>query len=219
MADLLSNASKKPVNKWLLGFMLLTVILTAWTAFNDHANKADDTALSDGNMVNKSTKKGLLQKSSTTQDQIKSLQVASNEQKITEGNSTLIPWQHLTRKQPLVKPYNVFKVHSWVVAPPIVKQKPPPTPIPVAPAAPFTYMGKLDDPIKGAQIFLTADNGRLYSVFKGEKINQQWRLDNEDANNIGLTFLPLNLPQILSKAAKPALPLTTAEPVITDVNS
>jgi hypothetical protein len=39
-------------------------------------------------------------------------------------------------------------------------------------------------------------------VIKGEKINQQWRLDNEDLNSIHLTYLPLGLPQLLSKSTK-----------------
>lgn len=115
----------------------------------------------------------------------------------------------LKREPLLTKPYNLFKVHSWVVVPPVKKVKPMPPPPPVAPPAPFTYMGKLDSesPSKNTQIFLMA-NGKLYTPRAGEKIDQQWRLDAEEANTLRLTYLPLNLPQVLSKSAKP-LPMVT----------
>ena len=44
MTGLLSSSSKKPINKWLIGLMLLAMILTVWTAFNDNANEVDDIA-------------------------------------------------------------------------------------------------------------------------------------------------------------------------------
>ena len=191
--------------------MLITIILTAWTAFSDNANKVDDVA-------NNKLQKGVLENTPSIQSQTnqQALKTTTSERTDLAVNSEF--WQQLTRKPPSAKPHNVFKVHSWVVVPPVVKQKPLPVPPPVAPPAPFIYMGKLEDPNKGTQVFLTA-NGRLYSVFRGEKIDQQWRLDTEDANNIILTFLPLNLPQALSKAAKPAIPIAPVEPAIADMNT
>ena len=211
MTSLFSNAPKKPINKWLIGFMLLTIFLTAWTAINDDANKADDLS------NNMPLHKPVLEKSPSIQSQ--SNQETSASQPTDEAaNTQPNGLQQLIRKPLPTKPYNLFKVHSWVVAPPVVKQKPQPVPPPVAPAAPFTYMGKLEDPIKGTQVFLML-NGRLYSVLKGEKIDQQWRLDTEDDNNIRLTFIPLNLPQVLSKAARPTMPITPVEPAILDTNT
>ncbi len=96
---------------------------------------------------------------------------------------------------------DLFKPHTWYVPPPVkkvVQLAPPP---PVAPPAPFNYMGKLENSPKGTLIFLMANN-TLYSVIKGEKINPQWRLDSEDINTIKLTYLPLQLPQVLIKSAK-----------------
>ena len=212
MTRLLSNSPKKPINKWLIGFMLLTITLTAWTAFND--NKVDDLS------NNKPLQKGVLEKSPSIQSQANQqiLETTASERTAEAANSESDTWQQVIRKPPSTKPYNVFKVHSWVVVPPVVKQKPQPVPPPVAPPAPFTYMGKLEDPIKGTQVFLML-NGRLYSVFKGEKIDQQWRLDTEDDNNIRLTFIPLNLPQVLSKAARPTMPTTPVEPAVLDTNT
>lgn len=214
MTGLLLSSSKKPINKWLIGFMLLTIILTAWTAFKDNANKVDNL------VSDKPVQQHVLDKSTSTQRQANQqpLEITANERTAVTANNALIPWQQVTRKPPSAKPHNLFKVHSWVVVPPVIKQKPQPPPPPVAPPAPFTYVGKLEDPIKGTQVFLTL-NGRLYSVFKGEKIDQQWRLDTEDANNIILTFIPLNLPQALSKAAKPAMPIAPVDPAIADMNT
>ena len=211
MARLFANSPKKPINKWLIGFMLLTIILTAWTAFNDNANEVDDIA------NDKPLQRGVLEKSTSIQSQSNQETTASeptDEAANTEPNGL----QQVIRKPLSTKPYNLFKVHSWVVAPPVVKQKPQPAPPSIAPPAPFTYIGKLEDPIKGTQVFLML-NGRLYSVFKGEKIDQQWRLDTEDDNNIRLTFIPLNLPQVLSKAARPAMTITPVEPAILDTNT
>jgi hypothetical protein len=57
-------------------------------------------------------------------------------------------------------------------------------------------------------------NGKLYTVVKGEKINQQWRFEAEDSNTLRLTYLPLNLVQTLSKAAKPST--ASVKPLSTD---
>jgi hypothetical protein len=91
----------------------------------------------------------------------------------------------------------------------VKKEKPLPPPAPVAPPAPFSYIGKLEDSPKETQIFLIANN-KFYSVVKGENIDQYWRLEGEDANALQLTYIPLNLPQILSKSARPA-PINTVE--------
>jgi hypothetical protein len=96
------------------------------------------------------------------------------------------------------KAVDLFKVQSWEV---IKKVKPAPPPPPMAPPAPFVYMGKLEDTPKGTQLFLLANN-RVITVIKGEKIDTLWRVDSEDANSIRLTYLPLNLPQTLTKNAK-----------------
>ena len=211
MARLLLNSPKKPINKWLIGLMLLVMILTVWTAFNDNASKEADLS------NNKPLKKVTLKKSLLIQSQ-SNQETNTSERTAEAANSESVAWQQLIRKPPPTKSYNLFKVHSWVVVPPVVKQKSQPAPQPVAPPAPFTYIGKLEDPIKGTQVFLML-NGRLYSVFKGEKIDQQWRLDTENDNTIGLTFIPLNLPQVLSKAARPAMTITPVEPAILDTNT
>jgi hypothetical protein len=186
----LENA--KP-SKGLLALLAIAVLLTLWTLLqSDDVENTDVIELADdgatANAIRPMTSDAVVQSSQTDATRI-------------VGNS--IPWNSLKRELLLTKPYNLFKVHSWVVVPPVKKVKPAPPPPPVAPPAPFTYMGKLENTSKNAQIFLVA-NGKLYTTRQGEKIDQQWRLDAEEANALRLTYLPLNLPQVLSKSAKPA---------------
>jgi hypothetical protein len=57
--------------------------------------------------------------------------------------------------------------------------------------------------------------GKLYTAIKGQKIDAQWRLDNEEIDTINLTYLPLNLPQVLSKTTKS---IDIATPVADEIN-
>lgn len=103
-----------------------------------------------------------------------------------------------------VKSTGLFAPHSWYVPPPPPKVKPvvlapPPPPKPVAPPAPFTYVGKLENAPSGTQYFLTSNN-RVYTVQKGQNIDANWRLDGEDPNAMRLTHLPTGLVQTFSKS-------------------
>lgn len=182
-------------SKWLLILLLITVILTAWVAIQgDDAEGGDAIELASqrasSNIHQLNIKKGVVPTSPI---------VASSTQ------NGLFAWHKLKREPLQNKTYNVFKVHSWLVVQPVKKIKAQPPPAPVAPPAPFTYVGRLEETAKNTQIFMLA-NGKLYSTRQGEKIDQQWRLDAEDANALRLTYLPLNLPQVLSKSAKPVDP-------------
>lgn len=197
-------------NKWLIALLLLTVIATAWTALYENSDKANTEIV----LQHISGNKQQFLKPNVSISKVN--QVLAMEQTAAIGQlgnkSELIPWQKLKREPSKTAAYDLFKVHSWLVVPPIKKVKPVPPPPPVAPPAPFTYMGKLDNTPTGTQIFLMANN-KLYTVVKGEKIDQQWRFDNEEGEILRLTYLPLSLQQTLSKFAKPAVvqPEITAE--------
>lgn len=193
MVNTASSADSKSSNKLLMIVALITVIATAWTALQgeDAVDGAADELLT----INTSTKTIAVSEPNNPQHAKK---LAANE---LPKNQPLIPWQNMKREAFAERPYDLFKVHSWLVIPTVKKIKPLPPPPPVAPPAPFTYIGKLEDSPKGTQVFLMA-NGKLYLAVKGEKINQQWRFDAEDANALRLTYLPLNLAQTLSKSAK-----------------
>ena len=184
-------------SKGLLALLAIAVLLTLWTLLQgDDAENTDVIELANegasANLKRPMTSAAIAQPSQADTTNF-------------SGNS--IAMNSLKREPLTTKPYNLFKVHSWVVVPAVKKVKPEPPPPPVAPPAPFTYMGKLEDMPKNTQIFLVG-NGKLYTLRAGEKIDQQWRLDAEEPNALRLTYLPLNLPQMLSKAAKP-LPMDT----------
>ena len=197
---LLAGKATASVPKGLLLLLLLAVILTLWMMFREVI--ADNTI-------------EVINQTNTVQDPIakRSNNNSNSSQKkvLMATQQPLIPWQKLERAPLTSPPQDLFKVHSWLVLAPVRKAKAQPAPAPVAPPAPFTYVGKLDDSPTGTQFFLM-ENGRLFSVLKGEKISRQWRLDNDDAGSLYLTFLPLNLPQTLTKDSKSVF-LPANEPV------
>jgi len=104
----------------------------------------------------------------------------------------------------------LFNPHSWYVPPPPKSVEPPPPPKPVAPAVPFSYLGRLEDTPQGTLLILSAGN-KVYTVAVGETVDKTWRLEGDDAGSVRFTYLPLGLPQTLSKTARivPAKPNET----------
>ncbi len=200
-ADL--NNSAKKSSHWLWAVLLATIALTAWTAINSGTKETDHAIELTPSSATEGTKNNIENRAS-------SIKLQSNEFIVTD--SKLIPWDKL--KRDIVNTSTskgLFSVHSWVIIPPAPKIKLGPPPPPVAPPSPFTYFGKMEDGPKGTLLFLIANN-KVYSVRKGEKIDAFWRFDSEDANNIQLTYLPLNLPQVLSKNQKTSAPLEANKP-------
>ncbi|EUJ10014.1 hypothetical protein Meth11DRAFT_0824 [Methylophilaceae bacterium 11] len=180
-----ANAGK---NGWLWAVLIVTVALTAWTAFT--SGQSDESLLAEPADSARTAKLPSLAIAQVTPvDKVETTPAAPSN------------WRIMHRDTSAEKPADLFPVHSWVVVAPTPKIKPAPPPPPVAPPSPFTYMGKLDDGPKGTQIFLMANN-KVYTVAKGEQVDAFWRLDGEDANQLLFTFLPLNLPQTLSKTQK-----------------
>lgn len=206
-----SNAVKaKTNNRWLIALLFLTVVATVWTALHEDSDNVNKEIVLQHISSNKPPSLKSIASISTINQVVALDQTAPNDK--PSNKEQLIPWQKLKREPNKIAAHDLFKVHSWLVVPPVKKVKPVPPPPPVAPPAPFTYLGKLDNTPTGTQFFLMANN-KLYIVIKGEKINQQWRFDNEEGELLRLTFLPLSLQQTLSKFAKPAAAQaeTTAE--------
>lgn len=207
MSNIDLNMTTKSSNKLLMLVLFMTVAVTVWTALQED-EVVDDLAVS----------KPLRPPQLVSEKNDATVNV--NQPHLVSGvgasqtHAKLIPWQQLKREPLSSRAHDIFKVHSWIVIPPVKKVKPLPPPPPVAPPAPFTYVGKIEDSPTGTQVFLMS-NGKLYSVVKGEKINQQWRFESEDANTLRLNYLPLNLVQTLSKSARPPAsvtkPLASAE--------
>ncbi|HEY0563310.1 MAG TPA: hypothetical protein VGD04_08280 [Methylophilus sp.] len=192
-----ANTSASALNsRWLWLALLITLALTIWTAFSPQ-NKDDD----------------LIALAKPPRQQADALSNPSQNTPTKTGpvHTNVQPaaaWlQQLRREAPKPSYTNLFKVHSWVVAAPSVssKAKALPPPKPTAPPAPFTYMGKLEDGPNGSKVFLMANN-RVYAVSIGDSVDPFWRLDGEDENSLQLTFLPLHLPQVLSKNKQSSSP-------------
>ena len=129
-------------------------------------------------------------------------------------NITKLDWKALQGREVLAdakSATDLFKPQSWYVPPPPkAAELPLPPPKPVAPAAPFTYIGKMEDTPQGNLLMLSANN-KLYTVAVGDVLDKTWRLDSEDANTMLFTYLPLGLPQTLSKAAAAKTPATNSK--------
>ncbi len=190
MAINLTKNSHTADSKRLGAMLMIALVLTIWVLLKDDAEDSDAIELVDTKQAKQLTPRNL--------ENIKQQTPLSNLQPNQVG---VIPWQKLQRQPLSTQVDNVFKVHSWIVVPKVAKTKAVPPPPPVAPPAPFIYMGKLEDSPKGTQLFLMRGS-KLYTAIKGQKIDAQWRLDSEELDIINLTYLPLNLPQILSKSAK-----------------
>lgn len=195
-----ADGKQKKSNKRLLMMLLIVAILTVWTLLKQ--DESDTDAIELANPIVISSHSALISKNLNAHKNRLNNQQGNGvfEQKKLVNNNA-IAWQKLQRQPLASQPHDVFKVHSWLVVPKPIKTKPLPPPPPLAPPAPFTYMGKLEGSPQGTQVFLMR-NGHLYTTIKGQNIDAQWRLDDEDMNNIQLTYLPLNLPQVLSKMAK-----------------
>ena len=82
----------------------------------------------------------------------------------------------------------LFAVKSW-------QPPPPPPPPPAAPPVPFSFMGRIDD--GKPKVFLQRGE-RLYAVAVGDVIDGQYRLERIDANQLLLTYLPMNTQQTIT---------------------
>jgi len=197
----IGSGKAKASNRLLYIVLFITLVFTAWTAFkSEDADKEANDQLE----VNKTSADDNLA-SKHKLDQSKHDQSSASKKIENSLVNSPIPWQKLKREHLDNKSYDAFKVHSWIVVPPVKKLPPAPLPPPKAPPAPFTYVGKLENSPKGTQIFLM-ENSKLLSVVMGEKINTQWKLDSEDVNSIRLTFIPLDLKQVLLKSARQVVP-------------
>ncbi|PPD57137.1 MAG: hypothetical protein CTY10_00635 [Methylotenera sp.] len=203
-------ANNKTDSKRLGVMLMIALVLAVWVILKDDAEDADLVELVEPKRSIQVTPARL-----NTQNITKKTAILSDAQ---TGSDSLIPWQKLQRMPLTYKVDDVFKVHSWLVVPKVVNTKQPPPPPPVAPPAPFTYMGKLEDSPKGTQVFLMR-GGKLFTAIKGQKIDAQWRLDSEEESILKLTYLPLNLPQVLAKSAKSTeLSAPIIAPVTEEVN-
>lgn len=96
---------------------------------------------------------------------------------------------------------DAFAELSWIPHPPVVRTAPPPPPAPVvptAPALPFVFVGLMEQGAGKPQAFLSKGD-TLLVVAAGDVIDSNnYRVDSLSAQQIGITYLPLNTPQTLT---------------------
>ncbi len=182
--------SQKGMSTWVWLALLATVVLTFWTATQEEESDDDDMVV-----VANDRPRNKISDSERAKTKTATSELPSNR---------LIDWDQLARESGS-SPKNLFSSADWTDRKKRMAQrveKAPPTP-PQAPPIPFNYMGRMDDGPNGNVIYL-ADRERSYTVKIGSKVGQQWRLDQEDKNNLHFTYLPLNLTRTMSKEANGA---------------
>lgn len=97
---------------------------------------------------------------------------------------------------------DAFAKLTWVPPPPVVRPAAPPPPaapvVPVAPPLPFTFVGLMEQGTAKPQAFLSKGDVLLV-VAAGDVIDSNtYRIDTLSAQQIVITYLPLNTPQTLT---------------------
>lgn len=72
---------------------------------------------------------------------------------------------------------------------------PPPPPAPAAPPVPFQYLGRMQGPER-TFVYLVRGQEMLVAV-AGDTLGNDYRVDRISDSAVHLTYLPLNMPQVL----------------------
>lgn len=72
----------------------------------------------------------------------------------------------------------------------------PPPPAPVAPALPFTFLGRMVE--NDSTVLFLSRQDQSYSVKLNSVLEQNYRVDMIDNNQVVFTYLPLNIKQTLT---------------------
>lgn len=109
-----------------------------------------------------------------------------------------LPLEMLNRPESSGDAVNLFSSKSWYVPPPPPPpQKPLPPPRPTAPPLPFSFMGQYEDPPEHVVFFLVKGD-KVYTVSVGDVIEGTYRVEGASDGQLALTYLPLNIRQLLS---------------------
>lgn len=100
---------------------------------------------------------------------------------------------------------DAFSARAWQPAPPPpspARAEPPPPPPPTAPALPFTFMGKFENP-GDKTVYYLVEGDKLHTVTEGETINGTYRIEAVKENSMDFLYLPLATTQTLALGAAP----------------
>jgi hypothetical protein len=94
----------------------------------------------------------------------------------------------------------LFSKGTWFVPPPPPKPvpvvAPPPPPPPTAPALPYIFLGKYSE--GELQLVILSRGNRVITASKGDVLDNMYRIERIEANNVIFTYLPLNTSQTLT---------------------
>lgn len=160
---------------WLGGALLATLLATQWVSGGDGGT---DPAAAVSEQKAQREIKGEIK------EETKELRAA-------EDDTAQLELERLERRKFSAQAGDLFSRQSWIPPPPPAKPQPP-SPPPLM----FKYLGKVTEGDQ-TQVFLALAE-RNYVVKVGEKIDNQYRVDEVTDHAITLTYIPLNAKQVLS---------------------
>lgn len=98
----------------------------------------------------------------------------------------------------------LFSSGTWFVPPPMPKLLPvvaPPPPLPTAPALPYSYLGKYSE--GDLQLVILSRGNRVVTASSGDVLENMYRIDRIETNNVIFTYLPLSISQTLVTGSNP----------------
>ena len=156
---------------WLGGALLTTLLATQWVSGGDGG--ADPAS------------------AGPEQKAPRGIQGEVNETRAAEDDTAQLELERLERRKFSTQAGDLFSRQSWIPPPPPAKSQPP-----APPPLMFKYLGKVTEGDE-TQVFLALAE-RNYIVKVGEKIDNQYRVDEVTDHAITLTYIPLNAKQVLS---------------------
>lgn len=97
-------------------------------------------------------------------------------------------------KAPKADPFATYVPKPRAI--PLPLAPPPPPPAPVAPSLPFTFLGRMIE--NDSTVVFLSKQDQSYSVKLNSVLDQNYRVDKIDSNQVVFTYLPLNIKQTLS---------------------
>lgn len=167
--------------KWtLMGFPLLAIIMTATSGDGWGTAKMPQTG------AEKPVKAAAMRSESSARQAADDIRV-----ELERLDTAALPQN---REE---KVGNVFVPTFWYVPPPPPPPvKPPPPPPPAVPPMPFTYLGLYEEAL--GKVIMLVKGDQLYTVAVGDVIENTYRIDLVERSKVEMTYLPLNIKQVIS---------------------
>lgn len=157
---------------WLGGALLATLLATQWVSGGD--GSVDPVS------------------ASPEQKAPREMKGEMKETRAAEDDTAQLELERLERRKFSAQAGDLFSRQSWVPPPPPPSKSQAPVPPPLM----FKYLGKVTEG-EETQVFLALAE-RNYIVKIGDKIDNQYRVDEVTDHAITLTYIPLNAKQVLS---------------------